>query len=103
MAKTLVGFLSFAKFVIRDDKGVASFGPMNVLAGIGMLGLSFCFVVGFSGLQSDRIPGIRRIPSYGAWAYDSKETTQIRACVISRAATVDLMNQSLAQYSPYFH
>ena len=97
MTKIFVGFLSFAKFVIRNDKGIASFGPMNVLAGIGMLGLSFCFVVGFSGLQSDRIP------SYGSWAYDSKEKTPIQACVMSRAATFYLLNWETAQYSPYFH
>ena len=54
MTKILVDFLSFAKFVIRNDKGIASFGPMNVLAGISVLGLSFC-VVGFSGLQSTQI------------------------------------------------
>ncbi len=54
MAKILIGFLSFAKFITRDDKGVASFGPLNVLAGIGVLGLSFSFVV-FSGLQSTQI------------------------------------------------
>ncbi len=95
MAKIMVGFLSFAKFITRDDKGIASFGPMNVLAGIGVLGLSFCFVV-FPGLQSDRIPRI----SYSAWSYDSKETTPIQACVMSRAAAFDLLTQS-QDYSQY--
>lgn len=72
MAKTLVVFLSFAKFVIRGDKGIASFGPLNVLAGMGVLGLSFCFVGFHSGLQSERIP-------YSVW---SREATQIdgRGC-----------------------
>ena len=96
MTKIFVGFLSFAKLLIRNDKGIASFGPMNVLAGVGMLGLVFCFVVVFSGSQSDRIP-------YDSWAYDSKETTPIQACVISRAATFDLLSWETAQYSPYFH
>ena len=54
MAKILIGFLSFSKFVIRNDKGIASFGPMNILTGIGVLGLSFSFVA-FSGLQSTQI------------------------------------------------
>ena len=101
MAKILVGFLSFVKFITRDDKGIASFGPMNVLAGIGVLGLSFCFVA-FPGLQSDRIP---RIP-YSAWSYDSKETTQIagRGCVMrwDMYMYYGLMNKS-QDYSPYFH
>lgn len=101
MVKMLVGFLSFAKFVIRGDKGIASFGPMNVLAGMGVLGLSFCVVVGFSGLQSDRNPGIRRITSM-AWYYDSKETTPIQGCVVSQwdLYYYGLMNKS-QDYSQY--
>lgn len=43
MTKILIDLLSFAKIFVRNDKGIASFGPVSGPVGIGALGLGFCF------------------------------------------------------------
>ena len=103
MTKILVDFLSFAKFVIRNDKGVASFGPMNVLAGIGVLGLSFCFV-GFSGLQPIQIAQsvstiqMTQMVSQGVVGTPDDEVYDFDRgiCAIGKTASLNLM-EHLAQ------
>ena len=41
MAKFFKKFQFFLQYVYADDRGVAGTGPVSVLAGIGVLGLSF--------------------------------------------------------------
>ena len=113
MAKILVGFLSFAKFVIGDDKGVASFGPMNVLAGIGVLGLSFCFV-GFSGLQPAQIaqsvstvqedPAARAVQLAEQTVQQTEQAVQLsqRACIMKNPDYLSFMFKGLSNSYHYF-
>ncbi|WP_053765327.1 hypothetical protein [Leptospirillum ferriphilum] len=45
MAKFFKGFQSVVQFVAQNDRGIAGSGPMSLLAGIGVIGLSFFLMI----------------------------------------------------------